>query len=259
MKSGFPSAISTTVAAPSSTALAARCCSASSWLEASLRGSSWRLVYAGSPPPQAGRSVRSSGLASATRSTGTSRTRAASISSRSSWLASAQWMSSNRSIVGVLIASDSTNTRAEKKTVSRSATVRSSPSPSRSSSCGACSSAAAGPARAATLDTSFARASSGSSLSKIVAVCLTSCANALYGVLAPYGVERPRIARGSLVRDEFASSSPRRDLPMPAGPNTVTNCARLSCVTRSQIPAKYFELAVAPDHRHGRHRALAGV
>ena len=169
---------------------------------------------------------------------GTSRTREASVSSRSRRLVSAQWMSSNRSSVGPPIASDSTKTLAEKNRVSRSEMVRSPSSPSSTSSCGACSSAAAGPASSARPVASFARASAGSSLSKMCAICLTCCPKAPYGVLAPYGVERPRTTRAPWAATSCDSSSARRDFPIPAGPKTVTNWARPSSVTRSQIPMR---------------------
>ena len=74
----------------------------------------------------------------------------------------------------------------------------------------------------ATAAASFARASAASSLSKIARVCFTCWAKALYGLLAPYGVERPRMNTCPLCGDELASSSAIRDLPIPAGPNTVT-------------------------------------
>ena len=125
MNSGLPSAVSAICSArvvASRRGRGARV--ASSRLAASPSGSSGSAVYAGSPPPQPGRSPRSSGRASARSSTGTSRTRAASVSSRSSRLGSAQWMSSKRSSVGPRSASDSTSTRAEKKSVSRSALCR---------------------------------------------------------------------------------------------------------------------------------------
>ena len=85
-------------------------------------------------------------------------------------------------------------------------------------------------------DTSFERASAGSSLSKMPATCFTCWPNALYGVLWPYGVERPRITRPPWSATSWASSRPRRDLPIPAGPKIVTKWARASFDTRSQMP-----------------------
>ena len=102
MKSGLPSGhlrhLRGTVARPPR---AARSCSASSWLDVGARAGRAGSARVGREPrhPTVGRSPSSSGRASATNRTGTSRTRDASVSSRSSWLASAQWMSSNRSVV----------------------------------------------------------------------------------------------------------------------------------------------------------------
>src|SRR5262249_32293989 len=68
------------------------------------------------------------------------------------------------------------------------------------------------------------------------AICLTCCAKALYGLLAPYGVERPRITRPPWSATSCDSSSDSRVLPIPDGPKTVTNCARRSSTTRFQAP-----------------------
>ena len=237
MKSGFPSAVRATTSAWSGEAPARSSkSSASACASSSESRSSCRAVYAGSPPPQVGRSARSSGRESATRSSGTSRTRAASISMRSSRLASAQWMSSNSSIVGPRAASDSTSTRAEKKSVSRSVASPEPPSPISMARCSACASASSRPStRSETATRSFRRASSSSSLSKICATCFTCWPKALYGMLAPYGVERPRSPSPPSDETSCASSSASRDFPIPDGPKTVTRAGRRWAQTSSQI------------------------
>ena len=162
--------------------------------------------------------------------------RVASVSSRSRRLPSAQWMSSNTSSVGSRAASISISTRAEKNSVSRSKTSRPPPSPISIARFAACSSASSGPTRSSTAARSFACASGSWSLSNTPATCLMCCAKALYGLLAPYGVERPRSTRAPPAATSCANSNARRDLPIPAGPNSVTRCGRRSDETRSHVP-----------------------
>ena len=151
--------------------------------------------------------------------------------------ASAQWMSSNRSSVGPSAASDSTRMRAEKNSVSRSPTSPSSPRPMSSARCAACSAAASAPTISTTAASSLARASGSSSLSYTRAICFTCWAKAPYGLDEPYGSRSSRGVRGRPATPTCSmSSSERRDLPIPAGPKTVTRWGRPSATTRSQIP-----------------------
>ncbi len=259
MKSGFPSAISATFDAPRTTARAARNCSASSWLDSSLSGSSWSAVYAGRPPPQVGRSPRSSGRASATNRTGTSRTRDASVSRRSSWLESAQWMSSNRSIVGPRIASDSTKTRAEKKSVSRSATVPSLPMPRSTSSCGACSSAAAGPASCA-----IAVGELGPCFGGLVAVedrCRLLHELGEGAVGRARAVRRRAAAKNTcpLVGDEHGELEREPRLPDPRGPEDGDELSAALLDHPLPDSGQHAELALPTDHGNRGRRTLADL
>ena len=78
-------------------------------------------------------------------------------------------------------------------------------------------------------------------------------------------VRRARPVRGraaahrtcSLICDELRELEPQPRLSDAGGPNTVTNCAPALVDDALPDPGEHFELAVAPDHRHGCHRALA--
>jgi hypothetical protein len=93
---------------------------ASSRPAASPSGSSGRAVYARKPAAPARSFAEKLGTRECEEEHRDVPHARANVSSRSSRLASAQWMSSYKSSVGLRIASDSTRTRAEKKSCSRS-------------------------------------------------------------------------------------------------------------------------------------------
>ncbi|HEV8249104.1 MAG TPA: hypothetical protein VGQ15_03975 [Gaiellaceae bacterium] len=68
------------------------------------------------------------------------------------------------------------------------------------------------------------------------ATCFTCAPKAAYGVLGPYGVDRPRSVRPPRALTRSPNSKARRDFPMPGGPKSVTSCARHSSMTRLQMP-----------------------
>ena len=122
MKSGFPSAVSATSAAPSSR-LARREASSSEFGElaasSSPRGSRGSAVYASSPPPHSAAASRSSGRASVEEQDGQIVQARRQELDQVEEAGSAQWMSSKTSR-RLARAPASTKRRTERKSVSRS-------------------------------------------------------------------------------------------------------------------------------------------
>ena len=171
--SGFPPATPTSrpTACGGSTS-PTRCSTtvAASW---SGSGSSEIVVWAHSPCPHEGLASMSSGLASASSTTGASRACAARYWMRSSCPASAQWTSSNTNRVGRWTPRRSTRRRAANSRIACSSTGGSSPNPSISEMARVISGTSALGRHADSASTSLLRATSGGSCSKIPAISLT--------------------------------------------------------------------------------------
>ena len=117
MNSGFPSLEAASESARSASPSSPRCSNSlpvSSIASCVLSGSSETVRDVSRPPAHVGREVSSSGREVAIISSGTSCTRDARYSIRSSKLGSLKWMSSKTIIVGRSRATASTKSRAEK-------------------------------------------------------------------------------------------------------------------------------------------------
>ena len=149
-------------------------------------------------------------------------------------------------------ASDSRRTRAEKNSVSRSPTaLRSRRGRGAAPGAARARSAAAG---ADELDEGRPRASPAPRRARRCRRPQRSASRAARTRCTACSSRTASTARGSRVRppsDEtcVANSSASRDLPMPAGPKTVTSCGRRSLVDPVPDPGEGRELAVPADHR----------
>ena len=210
-KSGFPSAASATRArVERASSRSPRTWEMSASESSSERPSRSMDTAFTLPPPQAGRSSRSSGRARHSTMMGASFVRSTSESRRSRSVGSAHWRSSNTRRRGRSRASDSSSLRIAQNVSSLADSA--SGLPTAAATRRAMRAASGVPPRVAAI----------ASVEVAPAAARTTSASGQNVIPLPYGRQRPpsTLARPST---RAPSSAASRDLPMPAGPRSVTS------------------------------------